>query len=134
MEIVDINYPAVVVATAVAMALGALWYSPLLFAERWMRAVGKTREQLQGGTDAYVTAVLGWFVAAFVLETVTDWAAATTIFEGAFVGILACLGFVATTSAIDNAFAGRLRELWLIGLGYHLLALVAIGAIVGAWE
>ena len=42
----DINWVAVMVAAFVAYVLGALWYSPALFAKQWMRLIGVP----EGGT------------------------------------------------------------------------------------
>ena len=38
LDLGNINYIAVVVAIVINMALGAAWYSPLLFAKPWMAA------------------------------------------------------------------------------------------------
>ena len=53
MESADINWLAVVAAAFVPMVLGALWYSPVLFASRWMRAVGRAPEDLTGAQLGY---------------------------------------------------------------------------------
>lgn len=45
----EMNWLAVAVAALVPMAIGALWYSPLLFEKAWMKASGVTREMVNGG-------------------------------------------------------------------------------------
>ncbi len=40
MSLADVNLLAVGVATLLAFALGALWYSPVLFARQWTAAHG----------------------------------------------------------------------------------------------
>ena len=40
-----INYLAVLVAGIVIFVLGGLWYSPVLFARRWIALQGRTEEQ-----------------------------------------------------------------------------------------
>ena len=37
MAIPTINYIAVLVSAVIGMAIGALWYSPLLFGKIWMK-------------------------------------------------------------------------------------------------
>ena len=44
-----INWLAVIVATISAFALGALWYSPMLFGKAWMAANGFSEEGLAEG-------------------------------------------------------------------------------------
>ncbi|HMA10911.1 MAG TPA: DUF1761 domain-containing protein, partial [Steroidobacteraceae bacterium] len=43
-HITDINWLAVVVATASSFVLGSLWYGPL-FSKAWMQDSGMTREK-----------------------------------------------------------------------------------------
>ena len=46
MGIVSVNLLAVVVCAIVNMVLGALWYSPILFANSWMNLIGKSKEEM----------------------------------------------------------------------------------------
>ena len=43
------NVWAVLAAAIASMILGGLWYSPLLFANAWMRASGVTEEKAKNG-------------------------------------------------------------------------------------
>jgi Protein of unknown function (DUF1761) len=45
MQDVDLNWIAMIVAAILPMVLGAVWYSPVLFAERWIQTVGRTRAE-----------------------------------------------------------------------------------------
>ena len=40
MEFPEVNYLAVLAAAASAFVLGGLWYSPALFAKKWMAYTG----------------------------------------------------------------------------------------------
>jgi hypothetical protein len=105
---VDLNWIAAVVIAVVPMVLGAVWYSPVLFARPWMQAVGKSEEDLRGGgTWQYGVAVLAALVISYALARVVRWAEVDDLWNGALVGLLAWVGFVATTSAVNTAFAGR---------------------------
>jgi hypothetical protein len=130
----DINWWAVVVATAVTMAVGALWYSPVLFGKRWAGLVNRRlKDMQQTAGPGYVVAALGAFLQAVVLAHLVDYALADTAWEGVVVGFWAWAGFVATASAINYVFAGRPRTLWAIDSGYFLVSLLASGAILAAW-
>ena len=45
MDISKLNFLAILVAAATTFMLGGLWYSPILFAKRWMRESGVSEEQ-----------------------------------------------------------------------------------------
>lgn len=132
LEDVDLNWWAIVVATFVPTAVGMVWYRAL--AGPWLRAVGKTREELGGAKVGYATAVVGAFVTAYVLARVVDWAGATSFGDGLLVGLFVWVGFVATATAVNGIFAGRPWSLWAIDGGFHLANLLAMGAILAVWD
>jgi Protein of unknown function (DUF1761) len=134
MQDVDVNWIAIIVAAIVPMVLGALWYSPVLFAEPWMRAVGRTREELGDASLGYLLSAVGAFLSSYVLARIMRWAEVDDLWNGALVGLMVWVGFVATVLAVTTFFAGRSRTLWLINAGYQLVALVIMGAIHGAWD
>ncbi len=132
LEDVDFNWIAIVVATLVPMAVGMVWYRVL--AEPWMRAAGRTRDELGGASIAYAIALVAAFVTAYVLARVVDWAGATSVGDGLLVGLLIWIGFVATTLAVNGIFGGRTWLLWAIDSGYYLVNLLVMCAILAAWD
>jgi Protein of unknown function (DUF1761) len=134
MQDVDLNWIAIIVAAIIPMVLGALWYSPVLFADPWMRAVGRTREELGDAQLGYLLSAIAAFVSSYVLARIVKWAEVDDLWNGALVGIFVWAGFVATVLAVTTYFAGRPRNLWLINSGYQLVALVLMGALLGAWD
>jgi hypothetical protein len=125
---------AIIVAAIIPMVLGALWYSPILFAEPWMRAVGRTREELGDASIGYLLSAIGAFLSAYVLARIVKWAEVDDLWNGALVGVFVWAGFVATALGVTTFFAGRSRTLWLINSGYQLVSLVLMGALLGAWD
>jgi hypothetical protein len=134
MQDVDLNWFAILVAALVPVVIGGVWYSPMLFARPWMRAVGRTPEQLSGASLGYALSAVGAVVMSYALARILRWAEVDDPWNGALVGALAWLGFVATVLAVNTYFGGRSRVLWAIDAGYQLLSLVAMGAILGAWD
>jgi hypothetical protein len=134
MQDVDLNWIAIIVAAVVPMVLGALWYSPLAFAEPWMRAVGRTREELGDAQLGYLLSAVGALLSSYVLARVVKWAEVDDLWNGALVGVFVWVGFVATVLGVTTFFGGRPRALWLINAGYQLVSLVLMGAILGAWD
>jgi hypothetical protein len=122
----NINLWAVLAGIVATGALGALWYSPLLFLRTWVRAAG--REPAQGGwvypitlLTAIVTAVaFGW------------WAGPQPSFEEAVLdGLVVGLFFVATPLGLHYAFSGRGLTLWLIDGGFQVARFVLLGVVFG---
>jgi Protein of unknown function (DUF1761) len=134
MESVDLNWAAIIVAALVPIILGALWYSNALFAEPWMRAVGRTKEELTGAGLGFVIGIVSALLMSYTLARIVRWAEVDDLWNGALVGLLVWLGLVATVLAATTYFGGRPRSLWVINAGYQLVALVVVGALHGVWE
>jgi Protein of unknown function (DUF1761) len=134
MDLSKLNLLAIVVAAAATFLLGGLWYSPIVFARRWMRAAGLSEAQTRQANMARVfslsalaSLVMAFNLAAFIGPT-------ASIGFGAFAGFAAGLGWVAMSLAVIYLFEQRSLELWLINSGYQVLALTLMGAILGAWK
>jgi Protein of unknown function (DUF1761) len=66
----DINWLAMLVAALVPLAVGALWYSPMLFANAWMKTNGLTEEQLKKGNMALIFGLTFFF--SFMLAMILN--------------------------------------------------------------
>ncbi|KAA3648307.1 MAG: DUF1761 domain-containing protein [Chloroflexi bacterium] len=128
----DINWIGVIIALVVNMIIGAVWYG--VFANPWMAAIGKTREEIEGDQDwrAYGVAGLNSLIMPIVMGFVLNWAGASGIGAGLTVGFIVWLGFMAMPVATNYAFAGQPRNLWFIDAGYHLVSFLVIGGLLGA--
>jgi hypothetical protein len=125
------------VAAVVNFLIGGLWYSPVLFAKKWMAYVGTTEEEIRkrgGATKAYIGAFVSALVMAYVLAHFVNYSSAQTLTAGIQTGFWAWLGFVATTSITNVFFEHRPFGLFLINTGYNLVCLAVMGAILAAWR
>src|SRR5437879_13917817 len=78
MPTANVNILAVIVAAVLTFVLGAVWYSPVLFAKQWMAAQGYTPEKLEemkrrGVTRAYAVSVLCYLVTAYVMALLASY-------------------------------------------------------------
>jgi len=132
------NYLAVVVSAIVMMALGFLWYSPILFGKKWSELKGYTDKSLKDAQKKmggkYFLSFLGSLVSAYVLGWITMATNATSLTAGMGTGLLMWLGFVTTTQLSNWIFSSSKKELYFIDTGYQLVSFVAMGAILGAWR
>ena len=134
MESITINHLAVIVAALSDFVVGALWYSPLLFATAWMKVNNLTAEDLKKGNPAVtytVVLVLSLTISyslAFFLgnpETNATW--------GLTAGFLAGV-WAAAAMAIVALFEKRSVKYMFINGGYVLIAFTVKGLILGAWR
>ena len=136
-EFEGINYLAVVIAVVINMGVGALWYSPMLFAKPWMAANGLTEESIReaGGTiKGYVVSVIVSVVVAFAIASFAEAAGSDTAIQGLVLGLAAGLGFVATTAGVSYLFESRPLKLYLINAGYPVVSFALMGLLIGAWQ
>lgn len=133
---VELNYGAVLVAAVINMILGAFWYSPILFAKPWMKLIGKKEEDLKKGNMPllYGSSFASYLIMSYVLAHVIYYSQATTFLEGMVTGFWMWLGFVVTTSGVNSLFEGKHMQLTAINLGYPLVGLMLMGAVLAVWK
>lgn len=127
----DLNWIAVVAAAVSAFLLGGIWYSPVLFANPWMRLSGVTAEQAKSGNMALIfggTFVLSLFAAA-VFGLFLGPNPALPFALGA--GVSAGLCWVAASLGINYLFEQKPLGLFLINGGYHTLQFTLYGLVFG---
>jgi len=132
MELPPINYLAVLAAALSAFVLGGLWYSPVLFAKKWMAYNGI--ECAEGEKPKGNMGVI--FGGAFLLSVVAAYLFALIVMfddwkGGAIAGALTGFGFAATSFGISYLFEQRPLGLWLINGGYHVLQFTLYGIVFG---
>ena len=133
-----INYLAVLAAAVVIFMLGGLWYSPALFAKKWVALQGKTMEEMKasGGATAsmYVQVFLCGLITAWVMAIVIGFLPSFSVVRGLKLAVICWLGFAAVTSYGTALFSSKPKELWLIDTSYNLVAFLAAAAIIGVWR
>lgn len=129
----DVNLLAVLACAASSLVIGALWYSPALFAKSWQRLAGLSDEQLaEGNAKIFGLAFVLSFIAAYVFAVFLgpDMGLGPSIAAGASAGLC----WVAASFAINYLFERRPLKLWLINGGYHTLQFTAFGLILGLMQ
>lgn len=132
----EINYLAVLAATFIAMILGALWYSPLLFGTKWMKVMGFTEEQLkkEGSAKEMMISVVTSFIEAVVLASLVLMTGTKTLFQGIHLGAMIGIGFIAMVTLSNAMFNRTPIKVWLIGSGYRILYFMINGALLAVWK
>ena len=137
MHVPEVNYAAVVVGGIAIFILGGLWYSPILFAKKWVALMGKTEEELRAnaaGPSAYVVAFLCGLVTSYTMAVILSHFDPVTVPRGILVAVLCWIGFAGVTSFSSALFSGQPKGLWLINSGYNLVAFIVAAVILSVWR
>lgn len=136
-----INPWAVLVSAVATMVIGFLWYSPLLFANPWMRLMGfdpndkaKIAEMQKSAWKMYGLSFIASVVSAVVLAKIINITSVDTICYGMKIGFAVWLGFVTTVQLTGALFGKQPTKLYLINTGYQLVCYLAMGAILARWQ
>lgn len=131
------NIVAHLLAGVAAMVIGFLWYNPKLFGNAWMRGVGMTEERMASGNMALryglmflMALILSVFVAFFgggheekVLSRFQHFA-----FHGAQLGGVVVMPILVIISLFEQVDFKTIA----INVGYWIVTLAVMGAIIGA--
>lgn len=130
-----INYLAVLVCTAIAMIVGSLWYSPILFGNAWMKGVGLKKEDIKKGdsTKGMILGLINSFIGAVVLASLIIMTNTTTFGMGMHIGGLVSIGIVATVLLTNYTFENRSKKVWVINSSYHIIYFLINGGILAIW-
>jgi len=138
MTFAGINFLAVLIAAVVAWLVSAGWYMSL--GKIYQAAQGRTPEQCKeemkkpGAFLPFLYAFIGNLVIAWMLAGVLGHLGPgeVTLKNGVITGAFLWFGFILTTMVVNFCFSGRDKRLLLIDLGNWLIALVVMGAVIGA--
>ena len=135
MQEITVNIWALIVAALIRLIIGAVWFSPFAFLERWRRAVGVDTATINAGMPrAIAFDVVGSLVMAYVLVHAVAYAGAATIGQGAAVGFFNWLGFVAVVQLSETMHEHRPLHFFAVTTVYNLIALVLMGALLAVWR
>jgi hypothetical protein len=133
----DLNWWAVLVATASTFLVGFLYYSTGALGRQWAGLVGLTEEEMNAVDGVWLrfaaTAVTSLLTAillgALFLATGVD-----GLWDGLLLGALVGLVFRAGGHVIHHGFARMPTRLTVIDGLHDVIALAVMGAILGAWQ
>lgn len=156
------NFYAILFAAASTLVVGAVWYSPMLFANAWMKESGLTEEQLKKGNMLKIFGLTFIFsiMIAMIMQVLTihqfgaigmvggdptkalpsynafmaDYGTVFRTFKhGALHGFMTGLFFALPLIAINGLFERKSWKYIFIHAGYWIVSLTIMGAIVCGW-
>lgn len=135
MNALKINHLAVWVLVVVHQLIAALWYSPLLFADRWTALAQLSAADFANPSGVpYFISLAGALVLVYVMAYMFKVLRVQSLPQGLFYGFLFWLGFLFTEMLTYNAFELRPLGLALINGSKSLVTFMISGATLGAWR
>ncbi len=138
MDAVAINYLAVIAGAVSNMVIGGFWYSPLLFGKTWAALMGfnmpeKNAEMKKAANKSYAINMVGALAMSYVMAHITG-ALAGSMSEALQGAFWVWLGFIAPVTLGSVIWEGKPWKLYFINVGYYLVALMVMAAILFAWK
>ena len=134
----DINWLAVLVAAIAYWLLGALWYSKVLFAKKWLGYTKINPDDPEakkgmglmfgGSLVMMVLTSIGLAILISRLELTACWMSGLKL--GAITGLL----FGTTAISISYLYEKRPSGLYLINCGYTVLGNIIAAIIICCWQ
>jgi len=127
----DINLFAVLVAGIVHTVIGLIWFMSKFFGSAWVELTGK---EMKPASQWIAAGLIGHQVMSFVLAMIVTLANVTNVVGGIMVGILVCIGFMATLEIGELIWEKIPFKLFMIRVGNQLLGLGIAGGILAVWR
>ena len=134
-----IHWLPVIVGTIIYFGLGALWYSPMLFARPWQRSIGWDPEARppEQRVTTYLVPLIAYFVMAIATALIASATGTDTFGEGVVLGLVIGIGFAAMHSVVDATFDPNRPQPWTwfaITASYNLIGLLIVAILVAVWR
>lgn len=132
----SVNNLAILVSAVILWVLGAIWYSPALFAKPWMTLLGVQRQpgKKEGLLLGMTASFIGDLVLSFILSNIIMWSNETGFKYGCVIGILMWIGFFAAPNLPQGLYEKRPFKLFTINNGYWLVGLFIVGGLLASWK
>ena len=136
----NVNVLHVAILAAANFLLSWLWYSPLLFAKPWMRALGidpnrsmkdMTEEEKRKMPFLFGSGLVSSFLLVFGLDVLVVSLNATGFAAGAAIGVLTW-GAFALTGSLGTLWEGRKPTVLAINNGLFALTHIGFAGILSA--
>lgn len=139
LDLGQLNWLAVVVGALIYFALGALWYSPMLFGRAWQRSIGwdESRTPPQQSVMTYVLPLIAYLVMATAVGLVAAATGTDELVQGIVLGLVLGIGLSLAHTFVDASFDPNKPEPWTwfaINGTYHALGLVIVAVVIAIWQ
>jgi hypothetical protein len=125
-----LNYLSVLLASVAYFALGALWYSKILFASQWMEMTKVDSNDRSGMARAMITGFLYTLLIVFVTGVMIHLSRCHQFIDCIQVGILLGVGYSVGILGMTYGYGKKPLMLLAIDAGYHIVGITLATAIL----
>ena len=134
MDLLDVNWIAVIAAAAMGFVVGGIWYGPVM-GKKWMGAVGLTEEEVaEGNMPAIFGGAFGFsLLASWTLaHTFATYAAELSFEVKVLTAFGIALGFIVPAIGTNYLFSQKTKSLFFIDASYWLIFYTVMGTVHAA--
>jgi hypothetical protein len=142
MDVVPMNWVAVVVAAIAYMAIGFAWYSDLLFGKQYRKLMGVKDSDMKPGKDFMMKMMVLGIISALIMAYILTH---NIVFAGSYLGTSGLvlglstgffnwLGYQLIIFINGYLYERKSVQLTVINASYMLIALLAMGVIIAVWR
>ena len=135
----EISYGPLLAIALANFILSWAWYSPLLFAKPWAKALGIKMDRKMTEAEKkkmpllFGGAIFSSFALSFVLQVLVKNTGVISFGQGACLGGICWLGF-ALTHSLGTLWEGRSHVVILVNNGLFFLTYAIFGGILAVWH
>jgi hypothetical protein len=134
----QLNWLAVIVGAVIYFAIGAVWFTPMMFGRPWQRAIGWDESQRPPDMNPAVYAIPAAFylVSAIATGMLAAATGSDSVGEGVVLGLVVGVGYALTVNASDAIFDPHKPQpsVWFAITGaYHLVGIIIVAVLVSVW-
>lgn len=134
MKSLKINYAAVLVLVLLHQIIGAIWYSPFAFAEKWMSLIGNSMSDFENASfTPYIVSIIGAIITNYIMAYLFVKLDVRNFVKGMYYAFIFWLGFLFVELSTFNSFSLRPFELTFIDAGKSLVTFLVSGFLLGIW-
>lgn len=137
-SIANINWWAVVAATAATMPVGYVWYDLKLgFGKRWSQLNGLSEKDLNSGKGmglTFTVMLATSFATALLMACLMSATNVVGFWDALIFGLLFGIVLRGGAHFIHNGFTRKPMELTLIDAGHDMVSLTVMALILGLWR
>jgi hypothetical protein len=139
LDLGSLNWLAIIAAAVIYFAIGAVWYSPVLFGRAWQRSIGwdQDRTPPQMSPTTYVVPLVAFLVMAATTGLIAGAAGAEGFGDGIVLGLVIGIGYAMAHTLVDATFDPLKPKPWtwfVINGSYHALGLLIAAVLVSVWR
>ena len=129
----NLHWLAILAGAATYWVLGAIWYSPVLFASRWVKLVNIKMDDpdaKKGMPMLFIGSFILMFVTSTGLGILLSLVNMPDAMHAAKLGLLLSVCFSFTSNSISYLYTRKPAALYAIDGGYHILGTVLASVVI----